>query len=86
MKFIGYKHGKFNDPKSGNEIEYARIYCTDVRPDVSGLVALELKVDLKSGVEDSIIKIPFGTDVKVYYDQSQRVNLIVPAEPVPDKK
>lgn len=86
MKFIGYKHGKFKDQSSGKEMDYARMYCTDTRSDVSGLVALELKVDLNSGVEDSLTKIPFGTDVKVYYDEYKRVNLVVPEKSDTDKK
>ena len=81
MKLIGCRKGTFES--EGKKIDYANVYFTDTRPDVMGAMAIAYKCTLDA--LDSIVNVPFGSECKVYFDQYKRVNLIVPAEPVPDK-
>lgn len=75
MKLVGFRKGQFttNDNKV---IEYANVYLLDKNPNVVGEMALSYKATLD--VVDSLKGVAFGSEVKIYFDQYKRVNLVVP--------
>ena len=75
MKLVGFRKGQFttNDNKV---IEYANVYLLDKNPNVVGEMALSYKATLD--VVDSLKNVDFGAEVKIYFDQYKRVNLVVP--------
>lgn len=80
-RYVGHQIGSFKDP-SGNEINFAKLYCLETNNNVRGLKSEQYKMDLDTArdLEKNKEQFPVNCLVKLYFDKYGRVVDIVRQE------